>query len=149
MSKVIAFTAPFAVYKATVQKGRKTACLWAGYLADRATRKVVWDDGTMTEYGATTTEDAAFYSDACLSPWTWLKAGLCMRRWNGSVECYYGKPVHIKKPWLTWLEGCIQASKITGKLFHSGFNSGSEALPAALRHCRSRVTTWHFLLHNN
>ena len=67
MSKVIAFTAPFAVYKATVQKGRKTACLWAGYLADRATRKVVWDDGTNTEYGPTTTEDPAFYSDASLA----------------------------------------------------------------------------------
>ena len=67
MSKVIAFTAPFAVYKATMPKGRKTACLWAGYLADRATRKVVWDDGSITEYGPDTTEDPAFYSDASLA----------------------------------------------------------------------------------
>jgi hypothetical protein len=31
-----------------------------------------------------------------------------------AVKCY-GKPVQ-KKPWLTWLEGCIRVT--TGKLFH-------------------------------
>ena len=154
MSKVIAFTAPFAVYKATMQKGRKTACLWAGYLADRATRKVVWDDGTITEYGPTTTEDAAFYSDACLavdmaegrlvyeaverllggtaaaeveSSATSSTTGVVHPAVVEAVEVYYGKPVRIKKPWLTWLEGCIKASKDPGKLFHS--TRGLRALP--------------------
>ena len=57
-----------------------------------------------------------------------------------AVKCY-GKPVHIKKPWLTWLEGCIQASKITGKLFHS--TRGMRGL------CGPRRPPWHFLLNNN
>jgi hypothetical protein len=143
MSKVIAFTAPFAVYKATVQKGRKTACLWAGYLADRATRKVVWDDGTFTKYGPTTTEDPAFYSDASLAvdmaegrlvyeAVERLLGGTAAAEVEShaistatgkihpavveAVLCYNGKS--SSQPWLTWLEGCIQASKNTGKLFN-------------------------------
>ena len=145
MSNVIAFIAPFAVYKATMQPGRKTVCHWAGYLADRATRKVVWDNGSITEYGPDTTEDPAFYSDASLavdmaegrlvyeaverlldgtaaaeveSLATSTTTGVVHPAVVEAVKCY-GKPVHIKKAWLTWLEGCIQASKITGKLFHS------------------------------
>ena len=168
MSKVIAFTAPFAVYKATMPKGRKTACLWAGYLADRATRKVVWDDGSITEYGPDTTEDPAFYSDASLAVdmaegrlvyeaverlldgtaaaevellATSTTTGVVHPAVVEAVKCY-GKPVHIKKPWLTWLEGCIQASKITGKLFHS-----TRGLRGALR--SARRPPWHFLLNNN
>ena len=165
MSKVIAFTAPFAVYKATMQPGRKRVHLWAGYLADRATRKVVWDDGTITEYGPTTTEDPAFYSDASLavdmaegrlvyeaverllggtaaaeveSLATSTTTGVVHPAVVEAVACYYGKPVHKKQPWLTWLEGCIQASKITGKLFHS--TRGLRALP---RQCRPPLCTFY------
>ena len=129
MSKVIAFTVPFAVYKATMQKGRKTACLWAGYLADRATRKVVWDDGTNTKYGPTTTEDPAFYSDAYMAEGRLVYEAVerllggtaaaevqshAISTATGKIHpavveavlCYDGKS--SSQPWLTWLEGCIQ-----------------------------------------
>jgi hypothetical protein len=129
MSKVIAFTAPFAIYKATMQKGRKTACLWAGYLADRATRKVVWDDGTNTKYGPTTTEDPAFYSDAYMAEGRLVYEAVerllggtaaaevqshAISTATGKIHpavveavlCYNGKS--SSQPWLTWLEGCIQ-----------------------------------------
>jgi hypothetical protein len=146
MSKVIAFTAPFAVYKATVevQRRRKQVTLWTGYLADRATRTVVWDNGISTQYGPDTTEDPEFYSDASLavdmaegrlvyeaverllggtaapevlSLAISAETGAVHPAVDEAVECY-GKPLSIKKPWLTWLEACIQASKITGKLFN-------------------------------
>ena len=142
MSKVIAFTAPFAVYKATVQPRRKQVTFWTGYLADRATRKVVWDDGTITEYGPTTTEDPAFYSDASLAVdmaegkllYEAVERLLCgtaavdvesqaISTATGDIHpavaeavlCYNGKS---SSPWLTWLEGCIQASMNAGKLFN-------------------------------
>ena len=170
MSKVIAFTAPFAVYKATVQPRRKQGVtFWTGYLADRATRTVVWDNGTSTKYGPDTTEDPAFYSDDSLavdmaegrlvyeaverllggtaaaeveSLATSTTTGDVHPAVVEAVECY-GKPVPMKKPWLTWLEGCIQASKITGKLFHSGFISGSETLRALPRQCRPPLGTFY------
>lgn len=143
MSNVIAFIAPFAVYKATVQPGRKTVCHWAGYLADRATRKVVWDNGTITKYGPATTEDPAFYSDASLAVdmaegkllYEAVERLLCgtaavdvesqaISTATGDIHpavaeavlCYNGKS--SSQPWLTWLEGCIQASMNAGKLFN-------------------------------
>jgi hypothetical protein len=84
---------------------------------------VVWDDGTTTEYGPTTTEDPAFYSDACLavgmaegrlvyeaverllggtaaaqveSLATSTTTGVVHPAVVEAVECYYGKPVHIR-----------------------------------------------------
>ena len=52
----IAFTAHFAVYKATMDSGagRRTCDNWVGYLADSKKRKVAWEDGTTTEYGGKT-----------------------------------------------------------------------------------------------
>ena len=65
----IAFTAHFAVYKATMDSGagRTTCDHWVGYLADRENRKVAWEDGTTTEYGGNTILDPKFYSDECLA----------------------------------------------------------------------------------
>jgi hypothetical protein len=50
-----------------VQPRRKQVTFWTGYLADRATRTVVRDNGTSTKYGQDTTEDPAFYSDDSLA----------------------------------------------------------------------------------
>jgi hypothetical protein len=143
MSTVIAFTAPFAVYKATVQSRKQQVTHWIGYLADRATGTVVWDDGTSTKYGPDTAEDPAFYSDASLAvdmaegrllyeAVERLIAGTAAAEVlslaistdpgnvhpavDEAVKCY-GKP-HMKRPWLTWLEDCIRASKNTGNMLN-------------------------------
>lgn len=140
MPTIAPFTAPFAVCKVTVAPGRKRPDVWAGYLADRAKGKVVWDDGSSTTYGPSTTEDPSFYSLGCLaedmadgrflyeavqrllsggappasSPGPSLFGSKAI---EAAVKCY-GKTPNKKQRWLTWLEGCIQASNNTGKRFN-------------------------------
>ena len=63
----VAFMAPFAVYKATMDEGRKRWDDWVGFVADSQQGKVVWDDGTTTVYGPKTKENPKFYSDVCLA----------------------------------------------------------------------------------
>ncbi len=67
MNDIMPFTAPFAVFKVTMAPRRKHPDIWAGHLVDSSKRKVVWDTGPPTTYGPNSTEDQAFYSDACLA----------------------------------------------------------------------------------
>jgi hypothetical protein len=67
MNDIMPFTAPFAVFKVTMAPRRKRPDVWAGHLIDSSKRKVVWDTGPPTTYGPSSTEDQAFYSDACLA----------------------------------------------------------------------------------
>ena len=67
MNDIMPFTAPFAVFKVTMARRRKYPDYWAGHLVDSSKRKVVWDTGPPTTYGPNSTENQAFYSDACLA----------------------------------------------------------------------------------
>ena len=142
------FTAPFAVFKATKHPGSRpsaSADYWVGVVAERATGKVVWDDGTTTKYGPNTAEDLAFYSNDCLAED--MAAGRLLyaavqRLMNGNPpvaaslvssaphirsvnkaikeaeNCYKTPPTDQKKDWLVWLEGCIDAADNPGIPFY-------------------------------
>ena len=143
----IAFTAHFAVYKATMDSGagRRTCDNWVGYLADSKKRKVAWEDGTTTVYGRNTILDLKFYSDECLAqdlaagqllyqavaalmqgqkaPTIPATASASVTAAINKAEKWYKAKAKTKQPpkmplWLDWLQGCITLATTTGKPFH-------------------------------
>lgn len=143
MNDFIRFSSHFAVCKFTKAPRRTHHDVWAGFLDPSGKKEVVWDSGPPTMYGPHSTEDQAFYSDACLAEDVAngkrlyeAIAGLMfppkaavapaavpsepLSPLDEAIEHaarFYGKRPLKKRPvWLTWLEGCIRVT--TGKLFH-------------------------------
>ncbi len=67
MNDFIRFSSHFAVCKFTEAPRRTHHDVWAGFLDPSGKKEVVWDSGPPTMYGPHSTEDQAFYSDACLA----------------------------------------------------------------------------------
>ena len=143
------------VYKPSRSSEKGPLVHWMGYLANRATKEVIWHAGSPTCYGAVEGPDSAVYTDACLVQdlaagqrvvAAWLDAAVVddgLQGVGGSValvaalktvkNCHRnGKP----PAWIRWLSLKLQAAMATPTRVTQMRKRILKTKPKVCKHCR-------------